>query len=184
LETDLRGLKPKIKEEVLASLNRAFEKLPGNKGAVPAIKVDYTMDLRDYALTNPADGAIALNGALYKNPAKLKKRYANDVRIKEHTKGTNYRSIVVHEAGHSIMLMISVKRGLQVEELCTNIQKDVLDCYNLSQNQIRKELSRYAKDSPFDFVAEGLTEFIDSKTPRRVAIKIGEIVLSYVRKLQ
>ena len=108
-----------------------------------------------------------------------------DQKVLEHPIGTSYRSIVVHEAGHSIILMISVKHGsLQVKELCDKIQKDVLDCYNITQDHITDELSRYAKESSFDFVAEGLAEFVDSKTPRRVAQKIGEIVLAYLKELR
>jgi len=184
VETDLRGLEHETKEEILASLNRTFAKLPGMKGAVPAIKVDYTMDLMDYAITSPFDGAIALNGALFKNLANLKKLYADDVGILEHPLGTDYRSIVIHEASHSIMLKISRKLGLKPEVLCDRIQKDVLDHFNITQDQVTDELSRYAKKNNSDFVAEGLSEFIDSTNPRRVALKIGEIVLAYLRKVR
>jgi len=185
VETDLRGLGRETKDEVLSGLNRTFAKLPGTKGAVPAIKVDYTMDIGDYALTSPLDGAITLNGGLFKNIANLKKCYDKEVRDMEQPIGTDYRSIVVHEAIHSIMLKISLKHGgLQVKELCDKIKKDVMDFYNLTEDQITKELSRYAKNSPFDFVAVGSAEFIDSKTPRRVALKIGEIVLTYLKELR
>jgi hypothetical protein len=125
-----------------------------------------------------------LNGGLFKNPAKLIKLYADDVRVLEHPLGTDYRSIVTHEAGHSIMLKLSFKCGLKVKELCDRIQKDVVGYFNISEDQIAGELSHYAKDNPFDFVAEGLAEFIDSKKPRRVARKIGEIVLAYIREFR
>jgi hypothetical protein len=92
--------------------------------------------------------------------------------------------IVTHETSHSIMLKLSQKLGLNTEVLCDKIQKDVLDSFNLSQGQVTNELSRYAKKSSFDFVVEGLAEFIDSKTPRRVARKIGGIVLAYLKELQ
>jgi hypothetical protein len=152
------------------------------KGAVPAIKVDYKMAIEEYGVTSKLDGAITLNGALFQNLAKLKKLYADDVSIMEHPLGTDYKSIVTHEASHSIMLKLSQKLGLNTEVLCDNVQKDVLNYFTMTQDQVTKELSRYAKNSSFDFVAEGLTEFIDSRTPRRVALKIGEIVLAYVRK--
>ena len=104
----------------------------------------------------------------------------------EHPIGTDYRSIVVHEAaGHSITLMISIKHGsLQAKDLCDKIQKDVLDCFNITQDQITDELSGSAKKSPFEFVVAGLAEFIDSKSPRRVAKKIGEIILAYLKELR
>jgi hypothetical protein len=184
VETDLRGLESETKDEVLAGVKKVYTKFPSMKGAVPAIKVDYAMDVGDYGVTFKLDGAIALNGSLFSNVTKLKERYANDVSIMEHPQGTDYRSIVIHEVGHSIMLKLSVKRGLRVKKLCTKIQKDVLDYFNLSEDQITNELSRYAKKSSFDFVAEGLAEFIDSKTPRRVALKIGEIVLANLKELQ
>jgi hypothetical protein len=60
----------------------------------------------------------------------------------------------------------------------------VLDCFNITPDQITEELSRSAEKSPFEFVAAGLAEFIDSKTPHRVAQKIGEIVLAYIKELQ
>jgi hypothetical protein len=184
VETDLRGLEPETKEQVLTSLKKAFTKLSGTKGAVPAIKVDYTMDLGDYAITNPLDGAIVLNGGLFKNLSILKKLYADDVRVLEHPLGTDYRSIVTHEACHSIMLRLSLKFGLNVKELCDKIKKDVTDYFNISEDQIEEELSRYAMKNSFDFMAEGLTEFIGSKTSRRVARKIGEIVLAYIKELR
>jgi hypothetical protein len=184
VETDLRGLEIETKEGVLASLNAAFSKLPGTKGSVPAIRVDYTMSLNDYAFTNPLDGAIILNGGLFKNIVKLKEVYAKDVHFLEHPRGTDYRSIITHEASHGIMLKLSLKHGLRVRVLCDRIQKDVLDYFNLTHDQITKELSRYAEKSSFDFVAEGLTEFLDSKAPRRVARKIGEIVSAYARELR
>jgi len=169
---------------VLASLNRTYIKLPGIKGAVPAIKVDYTMDVKDYALTSPLDGAITLNGSLFKNITNLKKLYAEDVRFLEHPLGTDYRSIVTHEASHSIMLKISQKLGLNAKDLCDNIQEEVLNHFKMTLDQITDELASYAKKSSFDFIAEGLAEFIDSKTPRRVALKIGEIVLIYLKRLR
>jgi hypothetical protein len=184
METDLRGLETETKEDLLTVLNMVFSKLPGTKGMVPAIKADYTMSLDDYTFTNPLDGAITLNGSLFKNIAKLKKVYAKDVLFLEHPSGTDYRSIVTHEAGHSIMLKLSLKLGLNTAVLCDRIQKDVLDYFNLTHDQITKELSRYAKENSFDFVAEGLTEFLDNKTPRPVARKIGEIVSAYARELQ
>jgi hypothetical protein len=143
VETDLRGLEPKTKDEVLASLKRTFEKLPGTKGAVPAIKVDYAMDIKEYADTSELNGTITLNGALFKNLAELKKLYKNDVdpKILEHPIGTDYRSIVVHEASHSIMLKLSQKLSLNTEKLCDSVQKEALDCYSLSQEQITDELS-------------------------------------------
>ncbi|MDR1252462.1 MAG: hypothetical protein LBK62_09885 [Treponema sp.] len=184
METDLRGLEAETKEEVLAGLNTAFSRLPGTKGAVPAIRADYTMSLDDYAFTSPLDGAITLNGGLFKNIAKLKEVYANDVRFLEHPRGTDYRSIVTHEAGHSIMLKLGLKLGLPVKTLCDRIQEDTLDYFNLTHDQITRELSRYAGKGSFDFVAEGLAEFLDSKAPRRAARKIGEIVSAYARELQ
>jgi hypothetical protein len=169
---------------VLAGLNTVFSRLPGTKGAVPAIRADYTMSLGDYAFTSPLDGAITLNGGLFKNIAKLKEIYANDVRFLEHPQGTDYRSIVTHEAGHGIMLKLSLKLGLPVKTLCDRIQKDTLDYFNLTHDQITRELSRYAGKSSFDFAAEGLAEFLDSKAPRRAARKIGEIVSAYAMELQ
>jgi hypothetical protein len=60
------------KEEVLASLKTAFAKFPKTKGAIPAITVDYTISQSDYAFTSPLDGAIKLNGGMFKNIGKLK----------------------------------------------------------------------------------------------------------------
>jgi hypothetical protein len=183
VETDLRDLDTETKEDVLTALNSTFSKLPGTKGAVPSIRADYTMDLNDYAFTSPLGGAIVLNGGLFKNPAKLKEVYARDVRLLEHPRGTDYRSIVTHEASHSIILRISQKLSLNTEALCDKIQKETLDHFNLTHSQITDELSGYAMKNSFDFVTEGLTEFLDSKGPRRLARKIGELVSVYARGL-
>jgi len=50
---------------------------------------DFILDvIEEYAIISPFDGAIALNGALYKNIAILKKRYKDDVIIyREHPIG-------------------------------------------------------------------------------------------------
>jgi hypothetical protein len=183
-ETDLRGLETGTKEEVLAGLKTAFSRFPGTKGAVPAVKADCAMSLTDYAFTSPLDGAIRLNGSLFKNTAKLKEAYAEDVKLLEHPQGTDYRSIVIHETSRGIMLRISQELGLNARTLCDKIQKEALDYFNLTHDQITKELSRYAKKSSYDFAAEGLAEFLNSKTPRRLARKIGGLVSAYAKELR
>jgi hypothetical protein len=183
-ETDLRGLIPETKEEILNDLKAVFTKLPGTKGAVPAIKADYGMSGTDYAFTVPGDGAIHLNGALYSNLANLKKLYAEDVKGREHPQGTDYHSIVTHETAHSLILMISKRIGtLHVGRLCDKIQQEALESFGLTKDQITEELSGYANETSFDFITEGLTEFLDSKNPRRLARKIGELVRAYVKVL-
>jgi hypothetical protein len=49
---------------------------------------------------------------------------------------------------------------------------------------LRKRICFLIMESSFDFVAEGLAEFVVSKTPRRLAKKIGEIVLAYLKELR
>jgi hypothetical protein len=58
-----------------------------------------------------------------------------------------------------------------------------MEQFGLTDGQIINELSRYAAKDSYDFVAEGLAEFLDSKTRRRLARKIGELVSAYIGDL-
>ena len=79
-------------------------------------------------------------------------------------KGTNVGSLVTHEVGHALDEMLELAKDDELKKL-----------YNVGE--ALKELSYYAATGGFEeFIAEAISEYVSSETPRPLCKKVGEIV--------
>ena len=79
-------------------------------------------------------------------------------------KGTSVGSLVTHEIGHALDEMLELAKDEELKKL-----------YNVGE--AIKELSYYAATGGFEeFIAEAISEYVSSETPRPLCKKVGEIV--------
>jgi hypothetical protein len=79
-------------------------------------------------------------------------------------KGTAVGSLVTHEVGHALDEMLNLAKDDELKKL-----------YNPAESI--KELSYYAATGGFEeFIAEAISEYVSSETPRPLCKKVGEIV--------
>jgi uncharacterized protein with gpF-like domain len=175
----LGGLAQETKEELRDTMNSIYSKLPETKGAVTSICVNNRLQ-RCYARCIPVTGEIELSGKMYKDIKKIKKSYEEDLAVKFHPAGTDYRSIFTHEIGHAITGMAAQKMGLTTAQFGLKFQSEVLQELGLSMKDIALGLSEYGRKDPLEFIAEAFAEYMDSKTPRQIALKAGEKLKSYL----
>lgn len=103
---------------------------------------------------------------VYFSPGNMKKSvdiYDKMVEHGESPKGTTHASIVTHEIGHALDMILNLKEDEEIRELYKN-------------NDVRNEVSKYASTHIKEFIAEAFSEYIHSPTPRPLAEKVGKII--------
>jgi hypothetical protein len=123
---------------------------------------------------------IDLAGTFYKDIPKLKMSYERDLKSLFHPAGTDYRSILTHELGHAITGEIAKKLGLTFQGFSDKLENEVLKELGLSKADIGVKLSFYGRKNSLEFIAEAFAEYMDSKAPRRIALKVGEKLKLYL----
>lgn len=83
------------------------------------------------------------------------------------------KSIVDHEFGHAIDFYIRTKNGHVDSQPYKELQTYFKD---LSYEDIRNGLSRYATEDFKEFIAEGYSEYKNNPQPREIAQKIGTLL--------
>lgn len=76
------------------------------------------------------------------------------------------RVIAFHELGHIMDYVL----GLRDSEEMNNIHR------RYSKEEVRTGLSRYATENIKEMIAEGFCEYMASKSPRKIATEIGELI--------
>lgn len=101
------------------------------------------------------------------NMTKSVTSYDNDVKIKFHTDGTKFDSIVTHELGHALDKMLSLRLNSKITKIYNKLSAD---------NSITDSVSKYATTNIKEFISECFAEYINSENPREVARQVGEII--------
>jgi SPP1 gp7 family putative phage head morphogenesis protein len=175
----LANLSMETKQGICDCVQNIYSKLPEAKGAVSGIAVNNRLKTA-YAQCTLNTGMIDLAGMFYKDVSKLKMSYERDLESLFHPAGTDYRSILTHEIGHVITGKISKKLGLTFREFGDKLEDEVLSELGLSKADIGINLSFYGRKNSLEFIAEAFAEYMDSKAPRRIALKVGEKLKSYL----
>jgi uncharacterized protein with gpF-like domain len=178
-KVSLGGLHQNAKEDLRNTMSDVYSKIPETKGMVSSISVNNRLR-KAYAQCLPLTGEIELSGEMYKDITKMKKSYEKDVAARFHPAGTDYRSILTHEIGHAITGQIARKLGLTIREFGLRLQNEVLQDLGLSVKDITQGLSEYGRKNSLEFIAEAFAEYMDSKAPRPIALKVGEKLKSYL----
>jgi len=128
---------------------------------------------------------VSLNKKLYHGGMDyIKKLVENDISQGFHPKGTeNPASIFTHELAHqlhyAILQDVYSRRGLELNTALKSawrlFKKDAANSLRETQNR----LSDYASKNEKEYFAEAMAEWIHSKTPRKHARLVGELVDKY-----
>jgi hypothetical protein len=178
-KASLANLSAETKQDIYNCIHNIYSKLPKAQGAVSGIVVNNRLKIA-YAQCTLNTGMIDLAGTFYRDIPKLKTSYEQDLKSLFHPAGTDYRSILTHETGHAITGKIAKNLGLTFREFCDKLEAETLKELGLSRADIGVRLSFYGRKNSLEFVAEAFAEYIDSKAPRRIALKVGEKLKSYL----
>jgi hypothetical protein len=176
---------PKIPEEVQRGILEGYKKVLGRYPQLHgefALLNDLQRGRRTYAACRPSNGSVFVNRKFFGNIAEIASAYENDVKKGWHPAGTDWRAVVVHEIGHRVHGILSLryltKTGEEIEKV---IRRKALANLNLTPGDIGRELSMYAKSSASEFFAEAFAEYLTSKKPRRLAKEVGRLINLYMK---
>jgi hypothetical protein len=175
----LTNLSAETKQGIYDCIQGVYSKLPEAKDVVDGIVVNNRLKTV-YAQCSLNTGTIDLAGAFYKDIPKLKLSYERDLKSLFHPAGTDYHSILTHEIGHAVTGKIAKKLGLTFREFGDKLEDEVLKELGLSKADVGVKLSFYSRKNSLEFIAEAFAEYMDSKAPRRIALKVGEKLKSYL----
>jgi hypothetical protein len=178
-EVNLANLNPETKQDIYECIKGVYSKLSGVQGTVKGIVINNRLK-KAYAQCTLNNGTIELAGVLYRDIPKLKMSYEQDLKYRFHPAGTDYRSILTHEIGHALTGKIAIKQGLTFREFSDRLEDEVLKELGMSAKDIGAKLSLYGCKNSLEFIAEAFAEYMDSKTPRSIALKVGEKLKSYL----
>ena len=177
---DLTGVDLEVAKGIEESYDRIMTKFPQLKGKFDSLGIK-EKGASTYASCYLYNGNINVNPSYYSKFLKISESYDADVKIGWHPPGTDWKSIITHEIGHAVDGVLSknghgTMSGFNIKNSSYEMRKQVLKELKLVKNDIGKEVSRYGSKNDAEFFAECFAEYIDSKTPRRVASKFGEIL--------
>jgi hypothetical protein len=183
-------LSDETQEDIFNCVEKVYIKFPTLKGLVREIVVKNHKDfLASFEYAN--NDRIELNGTLYKDITKLRKIYEKGVEKGEHPINTDYHSILSHEIGHAITWKISRDTGKDHIEFTESLREEILKESGFTLEDVAKNLSHYAAEDDYseeksvadEFIAEAFAEYMDSKTPRPIALKVGKWLELYLQNI-
>ncbi|MFT7880449.1 MAG: hypothetical protein ABXS91_08655 [Sulfurimonas sp.] len=93
--------------------------------------------------------------------------------------------LLAHEMGHAIEYWISINNPTMTIDGADQSFIEITDrIYKEEKSNIGAKLSRYAKESRYEMVAEAFSEYYTSSKPRPLSVKIGKIIDMYYRGKQ
>lgn len=167
-------------KSVAASFNRVFSTYPEMKGLIRGVSTE-PLGISAWAGFVPATQRIVLGSATFSGDVKwLKRKYADKVAAGHFPKGTDYRSILVHEMGHAVDYFVGKKKG--VERISYTMQYEYLvevvglksEYSKTAIDYIATHVSNYGKTNQKELFAECFSEYLTSPHPREMATWYGE----------
>lgn len=161
---------PELIKDIIASISAItadFPMLRGKKKKV-MMRLSMTMDSRDFAIT---DGrTIRLNQAAFRSKKRLEEEYDALAADGWFVKGTDYRSIGFHEAGHVLGDLYSID-GLEIAKEITGIESTP----KLIE-YLRTNLSKYAAEyiDGSEIISECFASVYGSAEKNEFALKFIE----------
>jgi hypothetical protein len=160
----------KIDENMSKKLKEEFFKVKKEhdvKNLTKSVTPKFKGTSNAYAFYSPCSNTNRKFSGVYLVPSSIKvaeECYAQSVEKGIFPKGTSVGSLVTHEVGHALDEMLNLAKDDELKKL-----------YNPSESI--KELSYYAATGGFEeFIAEAISEYVSSETPRPLCKKVGEIV--------
>lgn len=184
----LKACPPETAKSIAASLNRVFERYPGLKGKMNGINTTQ-LGIGQWAGFNPMTRRIVISDIKYSQGIEeLKAQYAELEKANFFPKGTDYRSIFVHEMGHAIDYYIG--RDKKVDRISYSMQYEYLkETVGLrsafseeAMEYVKWNVSRYATTNQKELLAECFSEWMTSVNPRDAAKWYGERIEEEYRR--
>ena len=179
-KVSLKSCPPETARSIASSLNRVFERFPALKGKIDGINTTQ-LGVGQWAGFVPRTRRIVISDIKYSQGIEaLKAQYAELEKVGFFPKGTDYRSIFVHEMGHAIDYSIGRDKG--VDRIAYSMQYEYLQevvglrsAYsNEAMEYVRQNISKYATTNQKELFAECFSEWITSVSPRDAAKWYGE----------
>lgn len=184
-------------KEAAASAERMFSIFPTMKGRVDSINATVPKS-KSYAwVQNKKDSGIFISKTYFANRKKLQAQYESDVAAGFHPEGTNTRAIVDHEFTHVIDMnlskYVSGKGGIPGHPgamISTVIAREMalerkMTLYELKSRVCKYATKKYSKMDSADemeFLAECIAEYLESPSPREIAVDCANRLFGYMRK--
>lgn len=186
---DLTGVPVDVALGIRERYNNVIDRYPDLVGQFK------TLGIRErggntYASCYVHSGDINVNVQYFGDAAKLAKSYERDLLTGFHPAGTDGYSIITHEIGHAVDGYMTrngiaeIGSGFNIKNASTVIRKRALKELKMALKDVPKEVSRYGAKNDAEFFAEAFAEYMDSKSPRPVAKKVGEIVDELMDKIR
>lgn len=178
----LQGCDLESAKAIYRSHERLFDKFPALKGKINSVNA---MKLKSstYAQCHVGfgRGGISVNTVHYKDAAKLAKSYEWDVACAWHPANTTWEGIVTHELGHAVddLLSNGLKafgriNGGRIKYASAALRPKVMKACGLKVSDTSTAVSRYASKDHFEWFAECFAEYLESPSPRPVALEFGK----------
>lgn len=125
-----------------------------------------------------AGGRVSINASsmFFGDIASLQKSYDEDLAMKYHPAGTDYRSVVTHELGHAVDGYLTLKGVMGAKAFSTEakgfsglLRNKTLKALKMTKSMIGNELSIYAERNAREWFAECFAEAMHSENPRPMA---------------
>lgn len=155
-------LSKKLKEEYF-KVKKAIDIKNTTKGVTPK----FTSVKNAFAFYSTCENSNRKFSGVYLVSSSMKEiewQYPLSIKNGTFPKGTSIGSLVTHEVGHALDEMLNLSKDEEIKNLYNPVEAV-------------KELSYYAGTGGIEeFVAEAISEYVSSETPRPLCKKVGEIV--------
>lgn len=179
----LAGCDLECAKQIYKTHERLFNKYPQLIGKLNSIATQ-SLPENIYAQCSIGfgHGGVMVNKKIFGKLAFVKEKYERDVSIGFHTAGTSWESVVTHELGHAIddYLTNTLQLGGELKGKPRYVSsvlrpKVMSKCkLSVSSQDIKDTVSGYAAENPKEWFAECFAEYMDSKSPREVAVEFGK----------
>ena len=187
----LQGCDLDTAKAIFKAHENVFNQLPVLRGQLNSINAQ-KLSAGTYAQCSYGlgRGGISVNTSYFSDVERLTKLYANDLAHGFHPAGTTYGSIVTHELGHAVDDYLSVihqlagLNGWRAKKVSAYLRPKVMKACGLKVADTRTAVSGYATQDAQEWFAECFCEWMDSETPRPVAVEFGKQLLELMKGMK
>lgn len=194
---DLTGCDLDSAKSIASSYERVFSEFPfmrGKIGGVTATDLGDDTYARNFIYGNKRVEVNSKSWA-FGNFKNVIKQYENDVRDHWHPYGTTAESVMVHELGHALDGLLTDRRVMgagshyspsgkfSFHETSYYLRAKVAMSTGVKLNDMNKHVSEYAGCNHKEWFAECFAEYLTSASPRKVALKFGEMLKELMKNV-
>jgi hypothetical protein len=187
---DLSGVDLDLAKDIANTYDNIMTKFPILKGRLGGV-TSKTLSSHIYAQASLGYQNVEVNVLKYSSLSNVVESYKKDLSYGFHPEGTNYKSVITHEIGHTIdgLLTLEGVGGAKVTKgklKCTSdfMRKEVCKEAGTLIKDTQKDVSFYATKNAKEWFAECFAEYVDSENPRVVAKTFGKKLSEYLDEFE